>query len=191
MDLIKLVHQQLSVQPNYPVFKSGDSIVVSYKIIEGAKERIQDFKGDVIQVKGSGAGKTFTVRKISNGVGVERIFPFFSPSIVEIKLLKKGKVRRARLFYLRDLVGKKAKIKEKKAFTEYPVLPGATRQQVFPSHFHLTKILKGSDTGPVLKFFSYQAINPFHGKYPDKLQFPFTPADQIADTDFWISYGSQ
>jgi len=117
MDLIKLVHQQLSVQPNYPVFKSGDSIVVSYKIIEGAKERIQDFKGDVIQVKGSGAGKTFTVRKISNGVGVERIFPFFSPSIVEIKLLKKGKVRRARLFYLRDLVGKKAKIKEKKAFT--------------------------------------------------------------------------
>jgi large subunit ribosomal protein L19 len=117
MDLIKLVHQQLSVQPTYPVFKSGDSIVVSYKIIEGAKERIQDFKGDVIQVKGSGAGKTFTVRKISNGVGVERIFPFFSPSIVEIKLLKKGKVRRARLFYLRDLVGKKAKIKEKKAFT--------------------------------------------------------------------------
>ena len=91
--------------------------MVSYKIIEGAKERIQDFKGDVIQVKGSGAGKTFTVRKISNGVGVERIFPFFSPSIVEIKLLKKGKVRRARLFYLRDLVGKKAKIKEKKAFT--------------------------------------------------------------------------
>ena len=117
MDLIKLVHQQLSVQPTYPVFKSGDSIVVSYKIIEGAKERIQDFKGDVLQVKGSGAGKTFTVRKISNGVGVERIFPFFSPSIVEIKLLKKGKVRRARLFYLRDLVGKKAKIKEKKAFT--------------------------------------------------------------------------
>ena len=91
--------------------------MVSYKIIEGAKERIQDFKGDVIQVKGSGAGKTFTVRKISNGVGVERIFPFFSPSIVEIKMLKKGKVRRARLFYLRDLVGKKAKIKEKKAFT--------------------------------------------------------------------------
>ena len=116
MDLIKLVHQQLNTQPNFPDFKSGDSIVVSYKIVEGAKERIQDFKGDVIQVKGSGAGKTFTVRKISNGVGVERIFPYCSPHIVEIKLLKKGKVRRARLFYLRDLVGKKAKIKEKKVF---------------------------------------------------------------------------
>jgi large subunit ribosomal protein L19 len=117
MDLIKLVHQQLNLQPTYPDFKSGDSIVVSYKIIEGAKERIQDFRGDVIQIKGSGAGKTFTVRKISNGVGVERIFPFASPSITEIKVLKKGKVRRAKLFYLRDLVGKKAKIREKKAFT--------------------------------------------------------------------------
>jgi len=116
MDLIKLVDQTLNIQPSFPGFKSGDSIVVSYKIIEGAKERIQDFKGDVIQVKGSGAGKTFTVRKISNGVGVERIFPYNSPHIVEIKLLKKGKVRRARLFYLRDLVGKKAKIKEKRVF---------------------------------------------------------------------------
>ena len=116
MDFIKLVHQHPNTQPIYPVFKSGDSITVSYKIVEGAKERIQDFKGDVIQVKGSGAGKTFTVRKISNGVGVERIFPYSSPHIVEIKVLKKGKVRRARLFYLRDLVGKKAKIKEKKAF---------------------------------------------------------------------------
>lgn len=117
MDLIKLVHQTLNQQANYPEFKAGDSIVVSYKIVEGAKERIQDFKGDVLQIKGSGAGKTFTVRKISNGVGVERIFPFNSPHIVEVKLLKKGRVRRARLFYLRDLVGKKAKIKEKKAFT--------------------------------------------------------------------------
>lgn len=117
MDLIKLVHQQLNPQPSFPEFKAGDSIVVSYKIIEGTKERIQDFRGDVIQIKGSGAGKTFTVRKISNGVGVERIFPFSSPNITEIKLLKKGKVRRAKLFYLRDLVGKKAKIREKKAFT--------------------------------------------------------------------------
>src|SRR5687768_4577442 len=117
MDLIKLVHQQLNPQPVFPEFKAGDSIIVSYKIIEGAKERIQDYRGDVIQMKGSGAGRTFTVRKISNGVGVERIFPFSSPNIVEIKVLKKGKVRRAKLFYLRDLVGKKAKIKEKKAFT--------------------------------------------------------------------------
>ena len=117
MELIKLVHQQLNPQPVFPEFKSGDSIIVSYKIVEGAKERIQDFRGDVIQMKGSGAGKTFTVRKISNGVGVERIFPYCSPHIVEIKVLKKGRVRRAKLFYLRNLVGKKAKIKEKKAFT--------------------------------------------------------------------------
>ncbi len=117
MDLIKLVHQQLNLQPAHPEFKAGDSITVSYKIIEGAKERIQDFKGDVLQIRGEGAGKTFTVRKISNGVGVERIFPFSSPNIVEIKVLKKGKVRRAKLFYLRDLVGKKAKIKERKAFS--------------------------------------------------------------------------
>jgi large subunit ribosomal protein L19 len=117
MDLIKLVHQQLNPKPNFPEFKAGDSINVSYKIIEGAKERIQDFKGDVLQLRGEGASKTFTVRKISNGVGVERIFPFNSPNIVEIKVLKKGKVRRAKLFYLRDLVGKKAKIKERKAFS--------------------------------------------------------------------------
>lgn len=117
MDLIKLVHQQLNPKPNFPEFKAGDSITVSYKIIEGAKERIQDFKGDVLQIRGEGASKTFTVRKISNGVGVERIFPYNSPNIVEIKVLKKGKVRRAKLFYLRDLVGKKAKIKERKAFS--------------------------------------------------------------------------
>jgi len=117
MDLIKLVHQQLSQKPEFPEFKAGDSINVSYKIVEGAKERIQDFKGDVLQIRGEGAGKTFTVRKISNGVGVERIFPYSSPSIVDIKVLKKGKVRRAKLFYLRDLVGKKAKIKERKAFS--------------------------------------------------------------------------
>jgi large subunit ribosomal protein L19 len=117
MDLIKLVHQQLNPQPVHPEFKAGDSITVSYKIVEGAKERIQDFKGDVLQIRGEGASKTFTVRKISNGVGVERIFPFSSPNIVEIKVLKKGKVRRAKLFYLRDLVGKKAKIKERKAFS--------------------------------------------------------------------------
>ena len=87
MDLIKVVHQQLNTQKEYPAFKAGDSIVVSYKIVEGVKERIQDFKGDVIQIKGMGAGKTFTVRKMSNGVGVERIFPYHSPHIVGIKVL--------------------------------------------------------------------------------------------------------
>lgn len=116
MDLIKLVHEQLSTVPNFPEFGPGDNIIVSYKIIEGAKERIQDFKGDVLQIRGAGVGKTFTVRKISNGVGVERIFPFNSPNIVEVKVVKRGRVRRAKLFYLRDLVGKKAKIKEKKAY---------------------------------------------------------------------------
>lgn len=114
MDLIKYVNDQLTKEINYPQFKAGDNVVVSYKIVEGNKERIQDFRGDVIQIKGEGATKTFTVRKMSNGVGVERIFPYGSPNIVEVKLLKRGKVRRARLFYLRDLVGKKARIKEKK-----------------------------------------------------------------------------
>jgi len=113
MDVIKFVHNEMSRKPDFADFKSGDNIVVSYKIIEGNKERIQDFRGDVIQIKGEGVTKTFTVRKISNGVGVERIFPFHSPNIGEIKVLKRGKVRRARLYYLRNLVGKKARIKEK------------------------------------------------------------------------------
>ena len=114
MDAIKFVHEQLTPAREIPSFRSGDNIVVSYKIIEGDKERIQSFRGDVIQIKGQGATKTFTIRKVSNGVGVERIFPFSSPIITEIQLLKRGKVRRARLFYLRDLVGKKARIKERK-----------------------------------------------------------------------------
>lgn len=113
MDAIKFVHDQISRKPDYESFRAGDNVVVSYKIIEGNKERIQDFRGDVIQIKGEGYAKTFTVRKISNGIGVERIFPFHSPNINEIKVLKRGKVRRARLFYLRDLVGKKARIKER------------------------------------------------------------------------------
>lgn len=113
MDLINYVHDQLTGKKEYPEFKPGDSIAVSYKIIEGAKERIQTFKGNVIQVNGSGSTKTFTVRKMSNGVGVERIFPFSSPILDSIEVLKRGKVRRAKLYYLRDLVGKKAKIKEK------------------------------------------------------------------------------
>jgi len=115
MDAIKFVHEQLTKSNEFPKFSSGDNIVVSYKIVEGAKERIQAFKGDVIQINGEGSTKTFTVRKISNGVGVERIFPMASPSIVSIELLKRGRVRRAKLFYLRDLVGKKARIKEKKS----------------------------------------------------------------------------
>lgn len=114
MEQINYVHEQLTAKNDFPEFKPGDNIAVSYKIIEGAKERIQTFKGNVIQINGSGSTKTFTVRKMSSGVGVERIFPVASPIITDIKILKKGKVRRAKLFYLRDLVGKKAKIKEKK-----------------------------------------------------------------------------
>ena len=114
MDAIKYVHEQLTEKRDLPAFRPGDNVVVSYKIVEGAKERIQDYRGDVIQINGEGSTKTFTVRKISNGVGVERIFPFASPNIVEIKITKRGKVRRSKLYYLRDLVGKKARIKEKK-----------------------------------------------------------------------------
>jgi large subunit ribosomal protein L19 len=114
MDAIKYVHEQMTAKREFPDFKPGDNIVVNYKIIEGDKERIQSYRGDVIQINGEGDTKTFTVRKISNGVGVERIFPFSSPNIVDIEITKRGKVRRAKLFYLRKLVGKKARIKEKK-----------------------------------------------------------------------------
>ncbi|MCP3930719.1 MAG: 50S ribosomal protein L19 [Bacteroidetes bacterium] len=116
MDAINFVHEQMTRETNFPTFRPGDNVVVSYKIVEGEKVRKQDFRGDVIQISGEGKTKTFTVRKISNGVGVERIFPYSSPNIEEIKLLKRGKVRRAKLFYLRELVGKKARIREKKFF---------------------------------------------------------------------------
>lgn len=114
MDAIKFVQEEMLVKPSFPTFKAGDNIIVNYKIIEGDKTRIQAFKGDVIQISGHGLAKTFTVRKMSNGVGVERIFPMASPNIESIELTKRGKVRRARLFYLRSLVGKKARIKELK-----------------------------------------------------------------------------
>ena len=117
MDLIKVVAQEFANEKvaSYPKFKAGDTITVTYRIKEGDKERLQKFKGVVIQIKGgSPATKTFTIRKISNGVGVERIFPFNSPFIESIEVNKVGKVRRARIFYLRELSGKKARIKEKK-----------------------------------------------------------------------------
>lgn len=114
MDAIKFVHEQLTKGNELPEFRAGDNVIVSYKIVEGDKERIQDFRGDVIQVKGDGATRTFTVRKISNGVGVERIFPISSPNIVALKVTKHGKVRRSRLYYLRGRVGKKARIKERR-----------------------------------------------------------------------------
>ena len=98
-----------------PAFKAGDTINVHVKIREGNKERIQQYQGIVIQRKNSGSnGETFTVRKISSGIGVERIFPILSPSIDKIELVRKGTVRRAKLFYLRDKVGKATRIKENK-----------------------------------------------------------------------------
>ena len=117
MNLINLVEQAFANErvASYPKFKAGDTITVTYRIKEGDKERLQKFRGTVIQLRGaSPATKTFTVRKVASGVGVERIFPFESPFIESIELNKVGKVCRARIFYLRDLSGKKARIKEKK-----------------------------------------------------------------------------
>ena len=111
---IRDIHNELTTKVNHPEFKSGDNITVAYKIKEGEKERIQQFKGDVIQIKGEGATKMFTVRKMSHGVGVERVFPYYSPNIDKIEVNKIGKVRRAKLFYLRERKGKAARIKEKR-----------------------------------------------------------------------------
>ena len=114
MDLIKVAQEAFAGEKKeFPAFKAGDTVTVTYKIKEGDKERLQNFKGVCLQRRGAGATQTFTVRKISNGVGVERIFPLNSPFIEKITLDKAGKVRRARIFYLRDLTGKKARIKEK------------------------------------------------------------------------------
>lgn len=117
---IAFVHEQLTGKKEYPKFKAGDNITVNYRIIEGNKERIQSFKGDVIKLQGTGATATFTVRKISDGIGVERLFPFFSPNIESIEMNKAGRVRRAKLFYQRERSGKSARIKEKKRATVQP-----------------------------------------------------------------------
>ena len=100
------------MKKDFPIFKSGDTITVFYEIREGEKVRIQFFKGVVIQIKGHGLSKTFTIRKMSGTVGIERVFPLNLPSIQKIQVNKKGKVRRSRIFYFKDLRGKKAKIKE-------------------------------------------------------------------------------
>lgn len=114
MDLMKVVEKEYSKGANYPEFSAGDTITVHYKIKEGNKERIQGFRGVVLQRRGEGLTKTFTIRKVSGGYGVERIFPENSPFIDKITVNKKGKVRRARIFYIRNLTGKKARIKERK-----------------------------------------------------------------------------
>jgi large subunit ribosomal protein L19 len=114
MEAVAFVHEQLTGKKEFPKFKAGDNVTVNYKIIEGNKERIQSFKGDVLKRQGRGFTSTFTVRKISDGVGVERLFPVYSPNIDSIVLNKVGRVRRAKLFYLRERSGKSARIKEKK-----------------------------------------------------------------------------
>lgn len=118
MDFIKELEREIIESNNLPSFGSGDTIIVSYKIKEGNKERIQQFQGVVIQRKGTGMTETFTVRKMSGNVGVERIFPLSSPFIDEITVTKRGSVRRARIFYFRDRTGKSARIKEKRSFVK-------------------------------------------------------------------------
>ena len=110
--LLKYVQDEFITQNEYPEFKSGDTITVYYEIKEGEKSRTQFFKGVVIQIKGSGLTKTFTIRKMSGTIGIERIFPINLPTIQKIEVNKKGKVKRSRIFYFRNLRGKKARIKE-------------------------------------------------------------------------------
>ena len=112
--LIKYVQDEFINKNEFPSFKSGDTITVYYEIKEGQKTRTQFFKGVVIQIKGTGKTKTFTVRKMSGTVGIERIFPINLPSIKKIELNKKGKIRRSRIYYFKDLRCKKARIKEEK-----------------------------------------------------------------------------
>lgn len=113
-DLIKIAEEAFATGVTYPKFKAGDTVTVAYKIVEGNKERVQLYRGVVIKISGHGDQKRFTVRKMSGTVGVERIFPITSPSIDSITVNKVGKVRRAKLYYLRNLTGKKARIAEKR-----------------------------------------------------------------------------
>lgn len=109
--LNELTKEQM--RTDFPAFKSGDHIRVHVRVIEGDKERVQPFEGDVINIRGTGLNKTFTVRKIASGVGVERIFAYSSPKLAKVEVIREGKVRRAKLFYLRELSGKAARIKDK------------------------------------------------------------------------------
>ena len=118
MDRIKEISNELNEIKQWPSFSSGDTLTVTYKIKEGNKERLQSFQGTVLQRKGSGSTETFTIRKMSGGTGVERIFPLASPFLEKIVVNKEGAVRRSKLFYLRDRTGKSARIKEKKTFSK-------------------------------------------------------------------------
>ena len=111
---VAFVHEQLTAKNAFPGFKAGDNVTVNYKIVEGNKERIQSFKGDVIKRQGEGQTATFTVRKISHGIGVERAYMLHSPRIARIEVIRRGAVRRAKLYYLRGKIGKATKIKERR-----------------------------------------------------------------------------
>ena len=113
-DFIKIAEEAFATGKTYPKFKAGDTVTVAYKIVEGNKERVQQYRGVCIKISGHGDQKRFTVRKMSGTVGVERIFPITSPNIESITVNKVGKVRRAKLYYLRKLTGKKARIKERR-----------------------------------------------------------------------------
>ena len=126
MDLIKVAEEAFATGKKFPEFKAGDTVTVAYKIIEGSKERIQLYRGVVIKISGHQEKKRFTVRKMSGTVGVERIFPIESPNIESIEVNKVGKVRRAKLYYLRKLTGKAARIKEKRRNPSLGILPITT-----------------------------------------------------------------
>ncbi|MBI2271922.1 MAG: 50S ribosomal protein L19 [Bacteroidetes bacterium] len=130
MDSIKFVEKAMFAESKLPVFKAGDTVTVHYKIKEGDKERVQQYTGVVIQRKGQGSGQSFTVRKISNGVGVERVFPLQSIYIDKIEVNKSGVVRRAKLFYLRELTGKSARIQEKKDLDKNEANTDAAKKEV-------------------------------------------------------------
>lgn len=115
MDIIKMLEAE-QLRNDLPEFAVGDNVQVHYKVVEGTRERIQVFEGTVIKIQGGSARKTFTVRRISYGVGVERTFPMHSPRVEKIVVVRKGKVRRAKLYYLRDRLGKSAKVKEKRYY---------------------------------------------------------------------------
>lgn len=112
-DIIRAIEEE-QIRKDIPDFRPGDTVKIHVKVVEGGRERIQTFEGTVIRRRGGGLSETFSVRRISNGVGVERTFPLHSPRIDRIELTRRGKVRRARLYYLRDRFGKKAKVKEKR-----------------------------------------------------------------------------
>ncbi|AXG74659.1 50S ribosomal protein L19 [Flavobacterium arcticum] len=113
-DLVKFVQDEFVTKKDFPEFNAGDTITVYYEIKEGEKTRTQFFKGVVIQKRGAGITQTFTIRKMSGSVGVERIFPMNMPALQKVEVNQRGKVRRARIFYFRELTGKKAKIKERR-----------------------------------------------------------------------------